>query len=411
MNPLEVICNIKILPAQHAEVQIPGVPWLSWHDKNNAICSSIPSSGRVSVAATGGFLNRQPAQSLKLRNSPKLPPRRQGEEETLHHLSFLPREFVTLPASIVHAGPVGVEIDALVFGPNGVHVVEVKNWAGRIRVSPAGWSREKRGVVEGTASGVAQALRNADVVRRVLDQRGFAQVPVHALVAMAHKAAVIDGQDAAPVVKADVAPLVIQNTPGVLPAGVTPEQLADVFRRFVLPPERRAGAPAAAAPPSPAAPPPPPPTATPSVPAAAPAHHVPSRLRGALPIVAIVVLVPVAVVVIMDRPGHPTTAAPPKAPAVRLVSASNGVYDYDVSAGSVAATVSFTGQCWVDVASNGTTLFAGMRYPGNISTWKSTGQLYLKLGAPAAAGLTVDGAPVTMPAGMGVWTGVFRASR
>jgi hypothetical protein len=103
--------------------------------------------------------------------------------------------------------------------------------------------------------------------------------------------------------------------------------------------------------------------------------------------------------------GHPssstTTTAPPQvAPA--SVGAGGTTARYSVpGSGPFTVTVAASEPCWIDAteASSGSVLWTGTLHAGGSQSVQSSGTLSLELGAPGAT-LTVDGTPVSFPAGM-----------
>ncbi|MDA8275540.1 MAG: DUF4115 domain-containing protein, partial [Actinomycetota bacterium] len=105
------------------------------------------------------------------------------------------------------------------------------------------------------------------------------------------------------------------------------------------------------------------------------------------------------------RPSHPssstTTTAPPQVTPVS-VGPGGTTASYTVpGTGPFTVTVAASAPCWIDAteASSGSVLWTGTLHAGGSQSVQSPGTLSLELGAPGAT-LTVDGTPVSFPAGM-----------
>lgn len=88
------------------------------------------------------------------------------------------------------------ELDVAVVGPNGLFLIEVKNWRGDWEVlSATEWRRLQSFRVQ--HSPTEQASYHEEVVRLVL-KRHRLQVPVHSVVALANRSTVVHGRPALP---------------------------------------------------------------------------------------------------------------------------------------------------------------------------------------------------------------------
>ena len=61
------------------------------------------------------------------------------------------------------------DIDHIVLGPNGVFVVETKNWSGKITCHGDNWSRQNRHKNSGFTSPSMQVKKNASIVRKAIE--------------------------------------------------------------------------------------------------------------------------------------------------------------------------------------------------------------------------------------------------
>jgi hypothetical protein len=85
------------------------------------------------------------------------------------------------------------DVDHVVVGPAGAVVIETKYLAGRIVCEGAGeWTQLKRGELRQIADPAAQAQRAAGRLAHLLGRLGMPDVPVYALLVMAHPRAELD---------------------------------------------------------------------------------------------------------------------------------------------------------------------------------------------------------------------------
>ena len=113
-----------------------------------------------------------------------------GEEIVASALARLGNDHV-----VIHNLPIERRGDAdhVVVGPPGVVVVETKYLAGRIVCQGGGvWTQVKRDEVRQIADPAAQVQRAADSVAHILGCRGLPDVPVYAVLVMAHPRAELD---------------------------------------------------------------------------------------------------------------------------------------------------------------------------------------------------------------------------
>jgi hypothetical protein len=101
-----------------------------------------------------------------------------------------------------------------------------------------------------------------------------------------------------------------------------------------------------------------------------------------------------------QQPPATSTTVPPVVSAP-LAASANGA-TYTVGAATYALALSATSApCWVQVTdtATGTVLFSATLYGGQSHTVNATGPVTVVAGAPSAFSATVNGAPVTLPAG------------
>ncbi len=88
-----------------------------------------------------------------------------GEKNVIKTLNRNLNDQYSLINGVVLQGG-GGDIDHIVLGPNGVFVLETKNWSGRIIIDGDNWQRPGKQV---TGNPSLQAKRNAQKVKRLLD--------------------------------------------------------------------------------------------------------------------------------------------------------------------------------------------------------------------------------------------------
>lgn len=107
------------------------------------------------------------------------------------------------------------ELDVVVVGPNGLFLIEVKNWRGEWEVlSSTEWRRLQSFRVQ--HSPTEQASYHERVVRAVLDRHKL-DVPIHSVVALANRSTVVHGRTALPCLYFKELPGYIVRQTGHLP--------------------------------------------------------------------------------------------------------------------------------------------------------------------------------------------------
>lgn len=105
------------------------------------------------------------------------------------------------------------EYDQIIVGPQGVFVIETKNYAGKIKVDANGnWSRIKRGgSCEGEKSPVQQVDRHVKLLQSFLTDG----IPLIGVICISHPSAMIEGAEncSIPLVKSDLLHNFIENYP------------------------------------------------------------------------------------------------------------------------------------------------------------------------------------------------------
>ncbi len=164
---------------------------------------------------------------------------RAGEEEVKFHFKYLPPGYRQLHRLRLKAkGMPPAEIDHVVIGPNGIFVIETKNWAGRIIASPQGWRQVRDGREEGVESPGAQLWRHIAVVKKAVEEsvRVSCKLTMHGIIVVANRRAVVEGQDDTyPVLKAEEIARHITTQPGANTLGT--DVVADMLLRHRV--ERR----------------------------------------------------------------------------------------------------------------------------------------------------------------------------
>lgn len=75
----------------------------------------------------------------------------------------------------LHLRSGGGDIDHIVLGPNGVFVLETKNWSGEVTCQGDEWQRPGRGGFKGSPS--LQVKRNAAKIKRIIDSSPSLKLP------------------------------------------------------------------------------------------------------------------------------------------------------------------------------------------------------------------------------------------
>lgn len=154
---------------------------------------------------------------------------KEGEKQTAFHLSFLPTEYTVLHNVIIRSNGLKAENDHIIIGPCGIALVETKNFGGTIYVHPNGWAQEKFGKKEGCNSPIAQSERHKMVLQSFLKKKGFSDIPIHIVVAIANEKAMIVGEDPrCPVLKAENLLHWVTNLPALVPE----EQISSLRQLF-----------------------------------------------------------------------------------------------------------------------------------------------------------------------------------
>jgi hypothetical protein len=102
-------------------------------------------------------------------------------------------------------------------------------------------------------------------------------------------------------------------------------------------------------------------------------------------------------------PHHPSvtaTTVPPVVSAPASTSAQGATYTVG-SANYALALSATSGPCWLEATntSTGAVLFSGTMFAGQSHTVTASGPVTVVVGAPSAFAATVNGTPVTLPAG------------
>ncbi len=184
----------------------------------------------------GGFGAAKQAQARDAGERPRASPEaagRAGEQEVKFHLKYLPPGYRQLHhLTLKVAGMPPAEVDHVVIGPNGIFVIETKNWAGRIIASPQGWRQIRDGREEGVESPGAQLWRHIAVVKKAVEEsvRESCKLTMHGIIVVANRRAVVEGQDATyPVLKAEEIARHITTQPGANTLGA--DEVADMLLR------------------------------------------------------------------------------------------------------------------------------------------------------------------------------------
>jgi hypothetical protein len=148
------------------------------------------------------------------------------------------------------------------------------------------------------------------------------------------------------------------------------------------------------------------------------------RLSVLAAVGAAVLVLAATVGVVLHGQGHPSSAAPPSSvarnapgrtsparaststttlpvPTVIGTSATASYATYTVNATSLDVALLDTRACWVELRSGsaaGPVVYVGTLQPGVSQTFHVTGAIWLRLGDPAGLKITIDGAPVVLPA-------------
>lgn len=104
------------------------------------------------------------------------------------------------------------EYDHIVVGPQGVFMIETKNYLGKLVINQSGnWIRIKDGVKAGTRSPVQQVRRHEKVLRSFLPEK----IPIISIICIAHPEVIIEGAEncTVPLVKSDLLGDFIENYP------------------------------------------------------------------------------------------------------------------------------------------------------------------------------------------------------
>ncbi len=105
------------------------------------------------------------------------------------------------------------EYDQIIVGRQGIFVIEVKNYEGKLMVDPNGnWIREKKGGIrEGEKNPVQQVDRHVKLLRSIVAD----EIPVVGVICIAHPKAIIEGAEncSVPLVKSDLLHEFIEKYP------------------------------------------------------------------------------------------------------------------------------------------------------------------------------------------------------
>lgn len=147
----------------------------------------------------------------------------QGEEVVEYALSWLPNEYINIPQESV--GRYGQncilicnssfrqetqEYDHIIVGPQGVFLVETKNFVGEITIDAEGnWTRRKPGQgIVGERNPIQQIRRHEKLMKTIVDD-----VNIISIMCLSHPKVVVQGTENAPVkiVKSDLLCEYIEN--------------------------------------------------------------------------------------------------------------------------------------------------------------------------------------------------------
>jgi hypothetical protein len=107
-----------------------------------------------------------------------------GEKRVVKALSSaLNNEFYLLSGAAFQRGS---DVDQIVIGPNGVFVVETKNWSGKIGCYGDDWQRDRKGKFNSPSR---QLKRNVSQVKTIIDQSAFStlHIPVEGILVFVNK--------------------------------------------------------------------------------------------------------------------------------------------------------------------------------------------------------------------------------
>ncbi|MGH9028413.1 MAG: RodZ domain-containing protein [Acidimicrobiales bacterium] len=98
------------------------------------------------------------------------------------------------------------------------------------------------------------------------------------------------------------------------------------------------------------------------------------------------------------KPKAPASTVPP---SVQPTTSTAAQAQYAAPSSNYVVQLSASGRCWIlaSVPSTGAVLWQGTLQPGQTHQIPTTGDLFLRLGAAYAIGVTLDGEPVVLPSG------------
>lgn len=101
-----------------------------------------------------------------------------------------------------------------------------------------------------------------------------------------------------------------------------------------------------------------------------------------------------------DQTTTTTSTAPPSVSAPQADAAHSATYQVTATSYSLSLAAT-TGECWIQATNTatGSVLFSATLFSGQSHTIAATGPVTVIAGAPAAFSATVDGSPVSLPAG------------
>ena len=101
-----------------------------------------------------------------------------------------------------------------------------------------------------------------------------------------------------------------------------------------------------------------------------------------------------------DQTTTTTSTAPPSVSAPQAGAAHSATYQVTATSYSLSLAAT-TGECWIQATNTatGSVLFSATLFSGQSHTIAATGPVTVIAGAPAAFSATVDGSPVSLPAG------------
>lgn len=100
----------------------------------------------------------------------------EGEKSVLNYLKKLPDSYYCITNSVIQIDGRDNELDLVVVGPNGLHVIEVKNWSGEVKGSYLDeviYRKKRKGEETTARNPVRQVGRHTDTLSMYLNARGI----------------------------------------------------------------------------------------------------------------------------------------------------------------------------------------------------------------------------------------------